>query len=178
MRWHPIPPAEERDQPVSAEEIAAKLATAALLGASAYVLHRQGELGGAVARVLDAIFNPTQSPPLGVPPPTPPPPRNRATKKRTPKRRARRAVPPPPPPPAAPSAEEEAARAAQLLGVSLAATEDEIRAAFRRVVTARLREGRGFGDQAQTSEDRAATLLLTNAKNRLVERARSQGRAP
>ena len=176
MRWHPIPPTEERDQPVSAEVIATKLATAALIGASAYVLHRQGDLGGAVARVLDAIFNPTQIPPdAAAPPPAPP---RRRTKKRTAKRRAARAVPPPPPPPRAPSAEAEAARAAALLGVSLAATEDDIRAAFRRAVTERLRQGHGFGDQAQTSEDRAATLLLTNAKNRLVERARAQGRAP
>ena len=159
MRWHPIPPTEERDRPVSAEAIAAKLATVALLGASAYVLHRQGELGNAVAQVFDAIFNPTPTPP---PPTVPPPPPRGRGRKRTSRRRAARAVPPPPPP-VAPSAEEEAARAAQLLGVSLAATEDDVRAAFRRAVTERLRQGRGFGDQAQTSEDRAATLLLTNA---------------
>lgn len=150
-------------------EIVARIAGTALLGGIAYALHRYGDKNPFIAAAIEA-FEDAHAFPDPEPSPPPPPAPARSKPRRAKHRRAR--VSPPPPPPKELSPEELDQRAAALLGVPLDASEDTIRAAFRRVVTERLNRGRGFGDLATSTADQRATLEATNAKNRLMERAR------
>lgn len=81
------------------------------------------------------------------------------------------APPPPPPPPPTPPCLDEDAAAAALLGVSLMASEDEIRAAHKRIVRERMQSA-GFGD---TAADQTETIRINAARQRLIERAKKRG---
>lgn len=61
--------------------------------------------------------------------------------------------------------------ATSLLGVSVDASADEIRAAFRRCVKERMRTDGGFHDRGGDTTDPRAQELI-DAKNLLLERAR------
>lgn len=174
MRRPPPPPVEpDEESPPTASEIVGSLAGVALLGLGAFELHRRGKLGEALA----ALFG--VAPASGMPSPSPSPaPRakKRVAASTTPKRKRGRGLPKSPPPPLTP--EEQDAAAAQLLGVRVDASADEVRRAFRRRVNERLAAGVGFGDLASDEKERQETVAITAAKNRLVERARRQSPSP
>ena len=68
--------------------------------------------------------------------------------------------------------DDAAATAAELLGVSIDANADAVRAAFRATVKERVASG-AFHDQRGTATDRQARDLI-DAKNLLIERSRKE----
>lgn len=147
------PPAAEPSDPVSDFLIGAAVGTLFFFGSYA--------LGKVVEQRGKRLATTPPAPPPG-PPRYAPPPRY-AT--RRPQAAARR---PPPPPTTQAPADVEEHTAAALLGVSVDASEEQIRAAFRAIVKTKLERG-GFHEQGG---DVAETQHYTAAKARLVERAR------
>jgi len=111
--------------------------------------------------------------PHQVPPqPSPPkraPPKRRASQSRPAKKRAA-----PPPPPPSPTNAARALADAILIGVSVDATEDQIRKRWRELVRERMARPEGFHDQARTAAGAASTARYVTAKNNLIERARAR----
>jgi hypothetical protein len=140
------------------EDVIAAGAVGAIVGVGVYLLHNfSAKLAAAAAASVEA-------------PPAPP---------RSPRRRAaagkkRAQARPRQPPPRAPLVEPERdpdQAAAELLGVSVDATEDEIRAAHKRIVRQHMATS-GFGD---TAADQTDTIRINAARQRLLDRARERG---